>query len=135
LNGSLESLTRNYLADLRTELDTIPRQVSGFHLSHLLPERGFHIARALAGTEGTCAVITRARVRLVPKPIATALLCVGYDSTVESAQDVTTILEGNPSAVEGLDASIVNTMRARRGDTAVKFLPEGTAYVMVEFST
>src|SRR5699024_7431334 len=47
----------------------------------------------------------------------------------------TTILEGNPSAVEGLDASIVNTMRARRGDTAVKFLPEGTAYVMVEFST
>src|SRR5699024_3446756 len=51
LNGSLESLTRNYLADLRTELDTIPRQVSGFHLSHLLPERGFHIARALAGTE------------------------------------------------------------------------------------
>lgn len=134
LNEQLKSLAHSHLALLRTELQTIPRQVSGYHLGHLLPENGFNVARALAGSEGTCAVILRARVRLVEKPGPTALLCLGYDSTVDSARDVMTMLALRPSAIEGLDSSIVDIMRHRRGPDSVRSLPRGKAYVMVEFS-
>ncbi|RGE23682.1 FAD-binding and (Fe-S)-binding domain-containing protein [Leucobacter sp. wl10] len=134
INDELEALAHAHLASLRTELQTIPRQVSGYHLGHLLPENGFDVARALAGSEGTCAVILRARVRLVVKPGPTALLCIGYGSTVDSARDVMTMLEVKPSAIEGLDSSIVDIMRHRRGPDSVRSLPQGRAYVMVEFS-
>lgn len=134
INEALGILRGKNLAALRTQLDTIPRQVSGYHLADLLPENGFDVARALAGSEGTLALILRARVGLVAKPGPTALLAVGYESTVESARDVMTMLELKPSAIEGLNASIVDIMRHRRGADSVSGLPAGVAYVMVEFS-
>jgi len=129
----LRSMVQANLAPLRVELQNTPRQVSGYHLGHLLPEHGFNVAGALAGSEGTCAVVVRARVGLVQKPRATALLCLGYEDTVESARDVMTILAAKPSAIEALDASIVDIMRHRRGAASVDSLPQGNAFLMVEF--
>ena len=53
---------------IRREFGTFTRQVSGYSLEHLLPERGFHVAKALAGTEGTLAVVCQATLRLVRAP-------------------------------------------------------------------
>ncbi len=134
LTAELRDLAQAHLAALRVELQTIPRQVSGYHLGHLLPEEGFDVAAALAGSEGTIAVITRARVGLVPRPATTALLCLGYANTVDSARDVMDILGSKPTAIEGLDRSIVEIMRHRRGPESVDGLPSGEAFLMVEFS-
>ncbi|GAC67259.1 FAD-binding and (Fe-S)-binding domain-containing protein [Gordonia soli] len=125
LTASLTDLTARNLAGLRTELETIPRQVSGYHLAKLLPENGFDVARALVGSEGTCAIVVSAKVRLVPVSGAQMLLCVGYRSVADAARDVPTILPFRPSAVEGIDRSIVSTMAARRGRDAVAGLPDG----------
>ncbi|WP_223932545.1 FAD-binding and (Fe-S)-binding domain-containing protein [Arthrobacter sp. StoSoilB5] len=130
----MKALAAQNLASLRVELQNIPRQVSGYHLGHLLPEHGFDVASALAGSEGTCAVVVRAKVGLVRKPRATALLCLGYRDTIDSARDVMTILSAKPSAIEGLDVSIVDIMRHRRGAASVEFLPYGKAFLLVEFS-
>lgn len=134
LETEIRDLAQANLAALRLELQTIPRQVSGYHLGHLLPEEGFDIAAALAGSEGTVAVITRARVALVSRPKTTALLCLGYGSTIDSAHDVMDILASKPTAIEGLDRSIVEIMRHRRGPESVYGLPRGEAFLMVEFS-
>ncbi|RGE19561.1 FAD-binding and (Fe-S)-binding domain-containing protein [Leucobacter sp. wl10] len=134
LSTELRMLVQSNLASIRIELETIPRQVSGYHLGRLLPEHGFDVARALAGSEGTCALVVRAKVGLVPKPTATALLCLGYRDTVASARDVTAILERRPSAIEGIDLSVVDIMRHRRGATTVDSIPQGAAFLMVEFS-
>ena len=134
LSRALARFRDRHLAAIRLELGRIPRQVSGYHLGELLPENGFDVARALAGSEGTCAVVLRARVGLVPKPGPTALLCLGYESTVDSARDVVAMLDMKPSAIEGLNASIIEIMRHRRGPESVRLLPAGSAYVMVEFS-
>jgi FAD/FMN-containing dehydrogenase/Fe-S oxidoreductase len=128
----LQSLTRANLAPFRVELGRIPRQVSGYHLGHLLPENGFNVARALVGSEGTCVVVVRARIRLVPKAPAALLVCLGYADIVEAARDIPTILEFSPAAVEGIDRSIVDTMRLRRGDDAVVGLPDGGAFLYVD---
>jgi FAD/FMN-containing dehydrogenase/Fe-S oxidoreductase len=130
--AELEALVEANLAPLRTELGRIPRQVSGYQLHHLLPENGFDLARALVGTEGTCAVVVAATVALVATAPATALLAVGYDDVVDAAQDVPEILKWAPTAVEGIDEAIVETMRARRGPDSVTGLPEGRAWLYIE---
>ncbi|MFF8975113.1 FAD-binding and (Fe-S)-binding domain-containing protein [Streptomyces sp. NPDC014995] len=120
------------LAPIRTELGRVPRQVSGYQLHHLLPEHGFDMARALVGTEGSCAVVTAATVRLVATAQASTLLTLGYDDVVDAAEDVPEILRRHPTAVEGMDEAIVATMRARRGPDSVTGLPEGRAWLYVE---
>jgi len=132
LEADVQRLIADNLAPIRTELGRIPRQVSGYQLHHLLPENGFDAARALVGTEGTCAVVTGATVRLVATAPASALLALGYDDVVDAAEDVPEILRREPTAVEGMDEAIVATMRARRGPDAVTGLPEGRAWLYVE---
>ncbi|CBG74892.1 putative oxidoreductase [Streptomyces scabiei 87.22] len=132
LEADVRRLIADNLGPIRTELGRIPRQVSGYQLQHLLPEHGFDMARALVGTEGSCAVVTAATVRLVATAQACALLTLGYDDVVDAAEDVPEILRWNPSAVEGMDEAIVATMRARRGPDSVTGLPEGRAWLYVE---
>ncbi|XAS68145.1 FAD-binding and (Fe-S)-binding domain-containing protein [Micrococcaceae bacterium Sec5.7] len=132
LTASLKELAHNNLADFRTELGRIQRQVSGYHLANLLPEKGFNVARALVGSEGTCVIVTGARMKLVPKPASALLVCLGYADVVDAARDITTILEFSPAAVEGIDEAIVDTMRFRRGEGAVLGLPEGKAWLYVD---
>ncbi|SFS91105.1 FAD-binding and (Fe-S)-binding domain-containing protein [Saccharopolyspora flava] len=132
LTASLTRLAQEHLSALRLELGRIPRQVSGYHLENLLPERKFNIARAVVGSEGTWAVVVGARMKLVPKPASALLVCLGYRDVVDAARDVTTILEFSPAAVEGTDAAIVATMRHRRGPDAVLGLPDGQAWLFVD---
>lgn len=132
LEADVRRLIDANLAPIRTELGRIPRQVSGYQLHHLLPEHGFDMARALVGTEGSCAVVTAATVRLVATAQASTLLALGYDDVVDAAEDVPELLRWNPTAVEGMDEAIVATMRARRGPDSVTGLPEGRAWLYVE---
>jgi FAD/FMN-containing dehydrogenase/Fe-S oxidoreductase len=132
LGASLKVLADENLALFRTEFGRIARQVSGYQLGNLLPEHGFNVARALAGSEGTCAVIVAATVKLVEVPASALLLCLGYPDVVAAASDVPAILAFNPAAVEGIDDSIVQTVRHRRGEHAVGALPEGRAYLYVD---
>src|ERR1700733_8445871 len=59
-------MLRDRYADLvRERFPDIPRRVSGYNLNYLLPENGLHVARALVGSEGTCATVLEATCRLV----------------------------------------------------------------------
>ena len=132
LERELRELASDHLAAIRVELGRIPRQVSGYHLRHLLPEEGFDVARALVGSEGTCAVITSATVKIVPKSERTSLIVAGYANVVDAARDVPLLLKHRPSAIEGIDEIIVQTMRVRRGPDSVADLPEGSAWLFIE---
>ena len=132
LTAQLRDLASDHLGAIRTELGRLPRQVSGYHLRHLLPEEGFDVARSLVGSEGTCAVVTAATMRAVPRSARTGLLVVGYADVVDAARDVPAILRHRPTAVEGIDEVIVATMRQRRGADAVAELPEGRAWLFIE---
>jgi len=132
LTTQLRQLAADHLKEFRLELGQIARQVSGYHLSHLLPEHGFDVARALVGSEGTCAIVVAATVQLVPQAQAALLLSLGYDDVVDAARDVPTILEFSPAAIEGIDEAIVETMQARRGADSVQGLPAGRAWLYVD---
>lgn len=132
IETELRALTREHMSEFRLELGRIPRQVSGFHLAHLLPENGFDVARALVGSEGACAIVVAATVELVEVPPSALLLILGYDDVVDAARDIETILRYSPAAVEGIDEQIVDTMRTRRGTESVADLPAGHAWLYVD---
>src|SRR5690606_41495101 len=93
IDSALRDLAGRHLGAFRLELERIPRQVSGYHLAKLLPERGFDVARALVGSEGTCALVVAATVQLVPTPPAALLLTLGYRDVVDAARGVWAIRE------------------------------------------
>ncbi|SUA74531.1 glycolate oxidase subunit GlcD [Nocardia otitidiscaviarum] len=127
----LPEFTRANLALIRTELGRFDRQASGYSLEHLLPERGSSIAKAFVGTEGTCGLLLEATVGLVPIPAATVLVVLGYPDMPTAADDIAAVMADAPIAVEGLDARLVDTVRAHRG--TVPELPRGGGWLFVEF--
>jgi Fe-S oxidoreductase len=66
----------------------------------------------LAGSEGTLAVIRRAKVNLVPKPKHTVLAVLSYHSIAEACDDVPRLLAYNPSAIELIPRMIVHAARS-----------------------
>jgi FAD/FMN-containing dehydrogenase/Fe-S oxidoreductase len=131
---SLLALRSGYAAEIRDRFPKIPRRVSGYNLDDLLPEAGGNVARALAGSEGTCVVILSATLHLVPKPKARSLLVLGYQDAVEAGRHVTEILPFRPIGLEGIDAALVGMMRNHHmHGEALKLLPEGGGWLLVEF--
>jgi FAD/FMN-containing dehydrogenase/Fe-S oxidoreductase len=120
------------LAAVRTGSGRFRRQVSGYSLEHLLPERGRHLGRFLAGSEGTLAVLLQATVSLAEVPAATALVVLGYPDMPAAADAVPGLLPHAPRAVEGMDARLVDVVRRRRGAAAVPDLPRGDGWLFVE---
>ena len=74
----LPDFVRRHLATIRTQLGGFERQISGYSLEHLLPERGANLAKALVGTEGTCVNVLEATVRLVESVTDPLLVVLGY---------------------------------------------------------
>lgn len=128
----LAGLVQSRMSLLRTEFGRFGRQVSGYSLEHLLPENDSHLARALVGTEGTCAVVLEAVVDLVEIPSAPTLVVLGYPDMATAADAVPELLPHRPLAMEGLDARLVDLVRAHRGAARVPDLPTGAGWLMVE---
>ncbi|HEX2904762.1 MAG TPA: FAD-linked oxidase C-terminal domain-containing protein [Jatrophihabitans sp.] len=132
IGAELSGLVSANLGVIRPEFGRFGRQVSGYSLQHLLPEHGGNLARFLSGTEGGLAVITEATVRLVESARCTALAVLGYPDMPAAADAVAGLLPLRPLALEGMDARLVDTLRARRGPAAVPELPEGGGWLFVE---
>jgi FAD/FMN-containing dehydrogenase/Fe-S oxidoreductase len=128
----LDAFVAERLAPVRGELGRFRRQVSGYSLEHLLPEQGSSLARALAGTEGTCAIILGATVSLVPRPPATALCVLGYPDMPTAADDAPALAGHGPLALEGIDARLVDVVRAYRSSAVLPRLPRGNAWLFAE---
>jgi FAD/FMN-containing dehydrogenase/Fe-S oxidoreductase len=131
---ALQKIAERYGPLIRSRFPRIRRRVSGYNLDELLPENGFNVARALVGSEGTCAVTMQAEVRLVKSPRRRVLVVRGFEDVFAAGDAVPEVLAARPIACEGLDEAIIGGLRARglrRDDVAL--LPPGKAWLMVEF--
>jgi FAD/FMN-containing dehydrogenase/Fe-S oxidoreductase len=130
---ALQRLVTEHGAAIAGGFPALARRVSGYNLDHLLGERGFHVARALAGSEGTCATVLEATVSLVAAPSARALTVLGFPDAATAADHVPDLLTYRPLALEGIDLGLVEALRAARpAETLTARLPPGGGWLYVE---
>jgi FAD/FMN-containing dehydrogenase/Fe-S oxidoreductase len=130
--SKLGELADRHADRIRERFPRIPRRVSGYNLDELLPENGFNLARALVGSEGTCAMVLEAKVKLIRSPQHRSLIGLGYRDAFTAADHVPDILQFQPIGLEGFEGSMVDGLR-RKGAPHLDLVPEGRGYLLVEF--
>ncbi|WP_122090695.1 FAD-binding and (Fe-S)-binding domain-containing protein [Halalkalicoccus subterraneus] len=122
----------------------LKRNVSGYNLDMLIEEaravrdgatETINLARLLAGSEGTLAIITEAEVSLEPIPETKAMALLTYDTLIDAMEDVAPILEHDPAAVEVMDDVLLDLARETEefADVVSMLPPEASSVLIVEF--
>jgi Fe-S oxidoreductase/FAD/FMN-containing dehydrogenase len=133
LYRGLAELRDRHAEQVRARFPRIPRRVSGYNLDELLPERGFDVARALVGTESTCALVLEATCQLIDSPPSRVLLVLGYPDIYLAADAVPAVLDHRPIGLEALDDRLVADVRSvGLHPRELDLLPEGAGWLLVE---
>src|SRR4051794_389224 len=110
----LKALRDKYADEIRRRYPkNLPRRVSGYNLDDLLPEKGFHVGRALSGTEGTCVTVLEASLHLVPSPAFKSVLVLGYPDVYSAGDHITEVMRFKPTGLEGMDDVLVRDMKKK----------------------
>src|SRR5438046_1579873 len=81
---------------VKQKFPKIPRRVSGYNLDDLLPEKHFHVGRALVGTEGTCVLILEATLELIADPPVRSLVVLGYPDIYQAGDHISEVRKYKP---------------------------------------
>jgi FAD/FMN-containing dehydrogenase/Fe-S oxidoreductase len=131
--AGLARLRDRYARLIGQKFPRIPRRVSGYNLDELLPESGFNVARALTGSEGTCANIVAATLNLTASPPFRVLTVLAFPDVFLAADATLLALEHGPIGLEGFDSLLLDYMRKKRlAVEDVALLPPGGGFLLVE---
>src|SRR5512138_1395662 len=128
LHSCAASLREKYGEAIKEKWPTAWRNSAGYRLNYLLPWSAskpsqwegaypnlppdtLNLTSLLAGSEGTLAIIRRAKINLVPKPKHTILAVLAYQSNADACDDVPRLLTHRPSAVELVPRIIIRLAR------------------------
>lgn len=134
--GQIQSAIERLVAQERDEIlarfPAVLRRVSGYNLDEFVPEcreripapcsvrrvraleqehlpaGALNLAKLVVGAEGTLAVVTGARLHLVPLPHERSLLVLEFASLPAAVEAVGKILPCEPSAIELFDRTIID---------------------------
>jgi FAD/FMN-containing dehydrogenase/Fe-S oxidoreductase len=132
--AGMRKIRDRYADEIRRRFPQIPRRVSGYNLDELLPERGFHVARALVGAEGTLVTVLSADLHLMHSPPCRRLAVLVFPDPFVAADAVPAVIAHAPIGLEGVDAVLIDFMRRKHlADEDLKLLPVGGAFLLAEF--
>jgi Fe-S oxidoreductase/FAD/FMN-containing dehydrogenase len=131
--SDLAKLRDRYSSLILEKFPRIPRRVSGYNLDELLDENRFNVARALVGSEGTCATVVAATLNLTNSPPFRVLTVLSFADVFLAADVVPRVLEFGPIGLEGFDGLLVDFMRRKNlAMDDVALLPPGGGFLLVE---
>ncbi len=96
---------------IRARYPKIMRHVCGYSLDYFLRGKPLNMAHLIVGSEGTLATILEAKVGLVQRPAARALLVSQFDDLVVCMEAARQIVPTGPSAVELVDDLVIRQAR------------------------
>ncbi|MGL4621062.1 MAG: FAD-binding oxidoreductase, partial [Chroococcidiopsis sp.] len=114
----------------------IPRFMTGYNLAKVYSpqDKTFNLNWLLAGSEGTLAVITEAKLKLTPIPKYKKLLAIHYNCFNDALFAAETLLAFTPAAIETIDEKILGLARQDVIYEKVKdFISDANAINLVEF--
>ena len=130
-------LARECASEIECRYPKVVRRVGGYNLDEFVEgKRPFNLAKLIVGSEGTLGIVVEAKVNLVPLPAAKAVLVIQFADLLESLEATPAILRHNPSAIEVMDAFILDHTKLnpelhRQRQTFVEGEPAGV--LCVEF--
>lgn len=146
-------IREKYADDVAKHWPRAWRNSAGYRINYLLPwsatkpsqwqgdypaihPSSFNLHPLLAGSEGTLAIIQRAKVKLVQKPKHTILAVLQYQSNADACDDVPRLLTHHPSAVELVPRLIIRQARsvAAYAHQMGWVIGDPAALLVVEFS-
>jgi FAD/FMN-containing dehydrogenase/Fe-S oxidoreductase len=119
----VRSLGAEYCPEVYARYPKIIRRVSGYNLDEFIPNAGqfgaglatppgpFNLCKVVAGAEGTLAVASEAKVRIVPLPKHKGLEVVLFRDLVETVEATQEMMLTNPVATELMDRMIIDQAR------------------------
>lgn len=138
---------RTYEGEIRRRYPRLIRRVSGYNLDEFVPNGDsfgagyssqpgpFNLARAVVGSEGTLAVVTEAKLRVVPLPKAAGIGVINFATLVEAVEAAPELVGLAPAAVELMDKRVLDGARRARGSSKGLEFADAAAEgnVVVEF--
>ncbi len=132
--AGMQRLRDRYADEIRRRFPQIPRRVSGYNLDELLPEKGFNVARALVGAEGTLATVLSAELDLMHSPPCRRLAVLAFPDPFLAADAVPAVIAHGPIGLEGIDDMLLDFMRRKHlAEDDLQLLPVGGGFLLAEF--
>jgi len=89
----------------------VMRRVQGYNLDEFVGEEDWNLAKLLCGSEGTLGITLEATLNLELLPKYKSICVVHFDELLQAIDAVNPMLDFGPSAVEILDATVVDLSR------------------------
>ena len=105
---TLRRLATSHASEIERRFPKVIRRVGGYNLDEFVEGRPVNLAKMFVGSEGTLGIVLEAKLRLVPLPTAKVLLVIQFDDLLDALGATPSILRHGPSAVEAMDAFILN---------------------------
>ncbi|WP_210463912.1 FAD-binding and (Fe-S)-binding domain-containing protein [Rufibacter roseolus] len=141
--GLIKNETNRTVIQQNYPKKTLTRRNTGYALDFLVDEGAgpegqttLDLCKVLAGSEGTLAFVTEAKLNLIPlPPKEEGLVCVHFNSLAEALEANIIILRHQPMSSELVDKYIMDFTKGHRTYDANRFFIEGdpAALLMVEF--
>jgi len=110
-----------------------PYNSAGYNLRGLVRDECLDMRRLLAGSEGTLAIATRLKFRLLERPPHDSLVVAYMDDMVASAKAVLDILPMGPSGIEIMDKSLLDVAKTNDPALAAALPDNVDNALMIEF--
>jgi FAD/FMN-containing dehydrogenase/Fe-S oxidoreductase len=111
----ITEIVNNNAVEVESRYPKIMRRVGGYNLDQFTNGEPFNLAKLIVGSEGTLAAVTEAKVNLVERPKATALMVVHFRGLIEAMEATVSTLEHEPAAVELVGRVILEELRTSLG--------------------
>lgn len=123
---------------LKKTIGNVPKTASGYRIDKVINDMGqFDLTPIFIGAQGTLGIITKAVLRLVPKPIHTELIVVAARTLTQLAPVLAIAHEYNPESIETFDTNTFNASKSTDLpdiELVSKYTtPEDALYILLQF--
>ena len=100
----------NYRDQIREVFPRLNRFLTGYDLEHVLSDdkKHFDLSRVLAGSEGTLAFITEAKLNITPIAAYKTMINITYDSFDSALRNSPFLVDAKATSVETIDSKVLN---------------------------
>ena len=132
---TVHKIATEHADEIEARFPKVMRRVGGYNLDELTNGKPFNLAKLVAGSEGTLAVILDVTLKLAPVPSHKCLALLHFDTLHKALSAVQHINRHGPSAVEIMDDVLFGLGKKNPNLEPLLWWLEGdpAAVLMVEF--